>query len=387
VVRILGSIIDFIQKVADLREIRARLERALEHARLARRVAQLEQEIEPRELIGESIRMREVKEFVAAAAREGNVTVLVVGETGTGKELVARAIHACGPRREGPFVAVHIAGLPETMVESELFGHERGAYTGAHQTVAGYLERAHGGVLFLDEIDELKADIQVKLLRFLEERKITRLGGSKQIPIDIQLVSATKAPLGERVSEGRFRADLYYRLRVFEIRLPPLRERREDIPLLAVHFFKTFGGPARGVTGIAQEAMDLLCSYDWPGNVRELRNVIEAAILKATLRQHRQVEPSDLPVEIHGAIACPTSRAERSLLEEALARAELAEVERALAQTGGKKTEAWKLLGLNDRFALRRRVRRILQSHPQLAEQFPMVCAAYGGLPSKERRT
>jgi DNA-binding NtrC family response regulator len=382
----LGAV-DFIQKVADLREIKARLERALEHARLARRVAQLEQEIEPRELIGESIRMREVKEFVAAAAREGNVTVLVVGETGTGKELVARAIHACGPRREGPFVAVHIAGLPETMVESELFGHERGAYTGAHQTVAGYLERAHGGVLFLDEVDELKADIQVKLLRFLEERKITRLGGSKEIPVDIQLVSATKAPLAERVSEGRFRADLYYRLRVLEIRLPPLRERCEDIPLLAVHFFKTFGGPARGVTGIAQEAMDLLCSYDWPGNVRELRNVIEAAILKATLRQHRQVEPSDLPVEIHGAIAGPTSRAERSLLEEALARAELAEVERALAQTGGKKTEAWKLLGLNDRFALRRRVRRILQSHPQLADQFPRVREAYGGLPSKERRT
>ena len=253
--------------------------------------------------------------------------------------------------------------------------------------MAGYLERAHGGVLFLDEIDELKADIQVKLLRFLEERKITRLGGGREIPVDIQLVSATKAPLGERVSEGRFRADLYYRLRVFEIRLPPLRERREDIPLLAAHFFRKFGGPARGVTAIAQEAINLLCSYDWPGNVRELRNVIEAAILKATLRQHRQAEPSDLAVEIYRAIALPASSAERSLLEEALARAELADVERALAQTGGKKTEAWKLLGLNDRFALRRRVRRILGSHPQLADQLPRVREAYGGPSAKERRT
>jgi len=380
--------VDFVEKVADLREVRVRVERALEHARLVQRVVELEQTIiEPRELIGESQQMREVKELAAAAARDGNVTVLIEGETGTGKELVARAIHASGPRRRKPFVGVAITALPTTTVESELFGHEKGAFTGAQQARAGYFERAHGSVLFLDEIDELESNVQVKLLRFLEERVITRLGGSKEIPVDVQVVAASNDDLRRLVQEGRFRDDLYHRLRVLEIRLPPLRDRRGDIPLLVNHYFQKLGGPARGLTGVEPATMDLLCRYRWPGNVRELRNVLESAIIRAGLRKHRRVEAGDLPVELREAPAPETKpTAEDAALGEALARTELAEVERALEKTGWKKTQAWKLLGLNDRYALRRRVLRLLEDYPSLSEQFPRIRDAYRGISGRRGR-
>lgn len=373
--------VDFIEKVADLREVRVRLERALEHARLVQRVFELEQAIvEPRELIGESRQMREVKELVAAAAGDGNVTVLVEGETGTGKELVARAIHASGPRHAKPFVGVAITALPATTVESELFGHEKGAFTGAQQSRVGYFERAHGSVLFLDEIDELESNVQVKLLRFLEERVITRLGGSREIPVDVQVVAASNDDLRRLVREGRFRDDLYHRLRVLEIRLPPLRDRRGDIPLLVNHYFEKLGGPARGIAGMEPATMELLSVYRWPGNVRELRNVIESAIIKAGLRKHRGIEAGDLPAELRELpVREATGAVEDAALGEALARTELAEVERALEKTGWKKTQAWKLLGLNDRYAFRRRVLRLLEDYPNLSAQFPRVRDAYRG--------
>lgn len=383
--------VDFVEKVADLLEVRVRLARALDHARLAQRVAQLEQDlaiVEPRELIGESNEMREVRELVAAAAAGGGVTVLIHGETGTGKELVARAIHASGPRRTKPFIPVAVAALPGTMVESELFGHEKGAFTGAQQARAGYLERSQGGVLFLDEIDELESNVQVKLLRCLEERVVTRLGGSREIPVDLQVIAASNDDLRRLVQEGKFRDDLYHRLRVFEIRLPPLRDRRGDIPLLVKHYFQKLGGPARGLSGVEPAAMDLLSRYTWPGNVRELRNVIEAAILKAGLRKHTRIEAGDLPGELMETPRGETLEnpaAERAALEEALARTELAEAERALEKTGGKKTEAWRLLGLNDRYALRRRILRIMENHPGLADQFPRIVEAYGRVPRTAR--
>lgn len=383
--------VDFIEKVADLREVRIRLERALEHAHLVQRMEALEEELKivaPRELIGDSPQMREVKALVAAAAQDGNVTVLIEGETGTGKELVARAIHASGPRRSKPFVAVAIAALPATMVESELFGYEKGAFTGAQQRHIGHLERAHGGSLFLDEIDELEPSVQVKLLRFLEERVLTRLGGSKEIPVDVQIVAATNEDLGRLVREGRFREDLYHRLRVFEIRLPALRDRKSDIPLLVNHFFQKLGGPARGLSGVEPAALDLLCCYHWPGNVRELRNTIERSILKAGIAKHRRIEVGDLPAELREPATAGTSHvAEDAALEEALARTELAEIERALEKAGGKKTEAWKLLGLNDRYALRRRVLRLLENYPRLAERFPRVREAYQRTSARPRRT
>jgi two-component system response regulator AtoC len=380
--------VDFIEKVADLREVRVRLERALEHARLVQRVVELEQAIvEPRELIGESRQMREVKELVAAAAGDGNVTVLIEGETGTGKELVARAIHASGPRHAKAFLGVAITALPTTTVESELFGHEKGAFTGAQQSRAGYFERAHGSVLFLDEIDKLESNVQVKLLRFLEERVITRLGGSREIPVDVQVLAASNDDLRRLVREGRFRDDLYHRLRVLEIRLPPLRDRRGDIPLLVNHYFQKLGGPTRGIAGMEPATMELLSAYRWPGNVRELRNVIEAAIIKAGLRKHRRVEAGDLPVELRE----PPPReimatAEDAALGEALARTELGEVERALEKTGWRKTQAWKLLGLNDRYALRRRVLRLLEDYPNLSGQFPRIRDAYRGSSGRRGR-
>ncbi|MFZ5926296.1 MAG: sigma-54-dependent transcriptional regulator [Acidobacteriota bacterium] len=383
--------VDFVEKVADLREIRARLERALEHAHLVHRMEALEEELRivaPRELVGDSPQMREVKALVAAAAQDASITVLIEGETGTGKELVARAIHASGPRRSKPFVAVAIAALPATMVESELFGYEKGAFTGAERRHIGHLERAHGGVLFLDEIDELEPSVQVKLLRFLQERVLTRLGGAGEIPVDVQIVAATNEDLRRLVQEGKFREDLYHRLRVFEIRLPALRDRRNDISLLVNYFFQKLGGPARGLSGIEPAASDLLCRYRWPGNVRELRNTMERAILKAGIAKHRRIEVSDLPAELKEPAAADTPYvAEDAALEEALARTELAEVERALEKAGGKKTEAWKLLGLNDRYALRRRVLRLLENYPSLADQFPRVRAAYPSTSARPSRT
>jgi len=381
---------DFVEKGRGLAALRVRLERALEHARLEQRVAALEGELEivaPRELVGDSPQMHEVKAFVAAAAQDGNVTVLIEGETGTGKELIARAIHATGPRRSKPFIGVAVAALPGTMVEAELFGYERGAFTGAQQPRTGYFERADGSVLFLDEIDELESNVQVKLLRFLEERVITRLGGTREIPVDVQVVAASNDDLRLLVQQGRFRDDLYHRLRVLEIRLPPLRDRRDDIPLLVNHYFQKLGGPARGLAGVEPATMDLLCRYNWPGNVRELRNVLESAIIKAGLRKHRRVEAGDLPAELREPQARNTTvSVEDAALKEALARTELAEVERALEKTAWKKTQAWKLLGLNDRYALRRRVLRLLEDYPNLSAQFPRLRDAYRGSLGQRKR-
>jgi len=253
------------------------------------------------------------------------------------------------------------------------------------------IERAHGGVLFLDEIGELPPEVQVKLLRFLEERVVTRLGGKEELPVDIQVVAATNADLSRRIREGRFREDLYYRLKVAEIRVPPLRERIEDIPLLADHFLGKLGRD-RGIAALSEDALDALRRHAWPGNVRELRNALEAGVLKAGLRGRRQVEREDLPEEIRAGadrVRTPVrpgsgpleskEAAGRALpLEEALARAELEQVERALVQCGGKKTEAWKLLGLNDRFVFARRVRRLCRRFPGLVKDYPGVEAAFG---------
>lgn len=380
---------DFIQKGGDVRELKARIQKALEGARVSSRLRQIEEElaiVEPRELLGVAPALLEIKEMIAAVAREAQVSVLITGETGTGKELVARSIHASGPRSGGPFIAVAIAALPTSTVESELFGHEKGAFTDAQRQHIGLIERAHRGVLFLDEIGELSPSVQVKLLRFLEERLISRLGGQQEIPVDVQIVAATNADLPELIRSGQFREDLYYRLKVCEIRLPQLRDRGEDIPMLTEHFLAKLGR-AKGILKASPEAMDAIKRYSWPGNVRELRNALEAAVLKASLRNRQVVSVEDLPEEIR-TIGEPTKRTLPSgttragqppnPLEEALARAELVQVDDALRQVGGKKAEAWKLLGLNDRFVFTRRVRRLVSRFPDLAAEYPAVQAAFG---------
>ncbi|HYW33158.1 MAG TPA: sigma-54 dependent transcriptional regulator [Gemmatimonas sp.] len=249
-------------------------------------------------LVGESEAIRETLVQIQQIAPVSS-TVLVEGESGSGKELVARAIHRLGPRRARPFIAVNVGALPETLLESELFGHEKGAFTGAAERRLGRFELADTGTLFLDEIGEIPGSTQVKLLRVLEEREVTRVGGSASIAVDVRVVAATNRPLREHVEEGGFRADLFYRLNVLRIYLPPLRERKEDIPILVRRFVSEFSRlHDRRFHGISADAMQLLVDYPWPGNVRELRNLVESMVV---LAHGREIGPDDIPRSIRDA--------------------------------------------------------------------------------------
>jgi DNA-binding NtrC family response regulator len=246
-------------------------------------------------LIGESEALREVMVKVEQMAPVSS-TVLIEGESGTGKELVARALRALSPRRNKPFIAVNVGALPETLLESELFGHEKGAFTGAAERRLGRFELADAGTLFLDEIGEIPHATQVKLLRVLEEREFTRVGGTASISVDVRVIAATNRPLREHVEEGSFRTDLYYRLNVLSIYLPPLRERRSDIPILVRRFIRDLSAQHdRPFPGLSAEAMALLVEYAWPGNVRELRNLVESMVV---LSHGKEIRPEDLPRQI-----------------------------------------------------------------------------------------
>ncbi|HMH26658.1 MAG TPA: sigma-54 dependent transcriptional regulator [Gemmatimonadaceae bacterium] len=257
-----------------------------------RRVLDRKRLTEATGLIGQSEAIGEVLLKIEQIAPVSS-TVIIEGESGTGKELVAQAIHKLSPRRGKPFIAVNAGALPESLIESELFGHEKGAFTGAAERRIGRFELADEGTLFLDEIGEIPPSTQVKLLRVLEERKLTRVGGTAQIPINVRVVAATNRPLRESVEEGRFRADLYYRLNVLSMYMPPLRERPEDIPLLVRTFIKEFSSQHdRPFHGISAEAMQILMTYPWPGNVRELRNLVESMVV---LAPGREIGPDDIP--------------------------------------------------------------------------------------------
>ncbi|HJU64688.1 MAG TPA: sigma-54 dependent transcriptional regulator [Gemmatimonadaceae bacterium] len=274
-------------KPVDLDEIVAGVRRILDRRRLSQLTG----------LIGESEGMREVLVKIEQMAPVSS-TVLIEGESGTGKELVARAFHRLGPRRGKPFIAVNIGALPETLVESELFGHEKGAFTGAAERRLGRFELANGGTLFLDEIGEATPSAQVKLLRVLEQREIMRVGGTQPLRVDVRVVAATNRSLREQVEEGTFRPDLYYRLNVLSIYLPPLRERREDIPLLVRRFINEHTAEHdREFHGISSDAMQILMDYSWPGNVRELRNLVESMVV---LSPGREITADDIPREIRG---------------------------------------------------------------------------------------
>jgi DNA-binding NtrC family response regulator len=291
-------------------------------------------------LLGDSKAMGALRERVAAVARR-DVTVLVLGETGTGKELVARAIHAASARSTGPFVALSCAAVPESLQDSELFGHERGAFTGAHARRAGRFEQANGGTLFLDEVGELSPSMQSKLLRVLQERTFNRVGGSSEIPTDIRVVAATHRDLREEVRLGRFRADLFFRLSVFEVTLPPLRERGGDIGLLARHFAAALG---QGPVVLSEEALDQLARYPWPGNVRELRSAIEHALVLAS---EGRIDVAHLPASISvGAPPPPEESAPASSAREAVAQVERALLVRALADANGNASAAMRQIGM-----------------------------------------
>lgn len=332
-------------------ELEMRIARAVRGQALEAENVALKQQLETRygleNIIGQSPAMQEVFETVQLVA-PARSTVLILGESGTGKELIAKAIHRLSPRARQPMVTVHCAGLPATLIEGELFGHEKGAFTGAHERRIGRVEQAQGGTLFLDEIGEIDASTQVKLLRFLGERTFERLGSSKTLTSDVRLVAATNKNLAEMVKAGTFREDLYFRLRYVVIHLPSLRERRADIPLLVQAFLKKSAHEnGKNVREITHEAMALLEEYPWPGNVRELEATIESAVV---LCRTEKVTPRDLPLNIRenrsefaSAPAAPLTQA------QTVHEAEKQLIIRALKETGGNRTLAAKRIGVSRR--------------------------------------
>ncbi len=289
------------------------------------------------DIIAKSSKMQRLIELIKVVGKS-NATVLITGESGTGKELVARAIHSQSNRHNKPFIAVSCAALPESLLESELFGHEKGSFTGAYAQKKGKFEFANGGTLFLDEIGEMSANIQVHLLRVLEEKEFTRVGGNEPIKVDVRVISATNKDLRKAIEKQKFREDLYYRLNVVNIELPPLRERKEDIPLLAEHFLNKFTSENRKeITGFSSDAMEFLLNYDWPGNVRELENAIERAVI---LARDSLITIDDLPQE------------NLSLAYSTTTRKNLKEVEKEhilniLRETGDNYSEAARILGVS----------------------------------------
>lgn len=284
---------DYITKPFDIEELKIIADKALESRDLKIENRRLQTEVEDRysfdNIIGKSKEMRDIYGIIQQIA-ERNSTVLIHGESGTGKELVARAIHYNSLRKNKPFVAVNCAAIPETLIESELFGHEKGAFTDAQTRRIGHFELAHEGSLFLDEISELSLPTQAKILRALQEREFIRVGGAKMVTVDVRLISATNKNLEELMSRGMFRSDLFYRINVVPMTIPPLRQRKEDIPLLVQHFLEKHAGP--GQKKISPEAMDILVAYDWPGNVRELENIIERVVV---LSCADTIGPNELP--------------------------------------------------------------------------------------------
>lgn len=274
---------DFIEKPFDNDKFLLTVERALNFQEIRNELNHLKEQQNDRfsfgQIIGNSAKLQQVMAQVRKVA-DTNVTVLVLGESGVGKELVSRAIHHYSSRKEKPLVTVNCGAIPLTLIESELFGHEKGAFTDAKEMRTGTFEKADGGTLFLDEIGELPPDAQVKLLRVLEEKSVTHIGGKKEIPVDVRIIAATNRNLEERVRQGTFRLDLLYRLNIFTINIPSLRERREDIPMLVDHFIAKYNKILNlSVKNISQEAIDQLCSYDWPGNIRDLENAIQSAMI------------------------------------------------------------------------------------------------------------
>jgi two-component system response regulator AtoC len=287
---------DYINKPFDVEELMLLAEKALESRDLKIENRRLQEEVAERyrfdNIIGKSKEMREIYSTIRQIA-EKNSTVLIHGESGTGKELVARAIHYNSLRKDKPFVAVNCAAIPETLIESELFGHEKGAFTDAQSRRIGHFELAHQGTLFLDEVSELSLPTQAKILRSLQEREFVRVGGMKTISVDVRLISATNKNLEEMMARGEFRSDLYYRINVVPLTIPPLRKRKEDILLLVQHFLDKHAAP--GKKNISPGAMDILVAYDWPGNVRELENIIERIVV---LTNVETISPNDLPATL-----------------------------------------------------------------------------------------
>ncbi|MBM4330091.1 MAG: sigma-54-dependent Fis family transcriptional regulator [Deltaproteobacteria bacterium] len=349
---------DYITKPFQMDELVLTVKKSLENRLLKKEVMRLKKEIESRyqfhNLVGKSYPMQSIYGLIERISNTSS-NVLLTGESGTGKELVAKAIHYNGCRKEGPFIAVNCAAIPETLIESELFGYKKGAFTDAKADKKGLISKAHEGTLFLDEITEMPYTLQAKLLRVIEDKEVRPLGGTSSYSIDVRIISASNRDIKFLIQEGRFREDLFYRLKVIDIELPPLRQRREDIPLLIQHFIKKINNDLKKkISGVSEEALKIILNYSWPGNVRELENVMERAI---TLSQQEIILPEDLPtLMIQGA--------DGNLIEKALGekytmdQLEKEYIRRVLIEVGGNKTRAAEILSL-DRKTLYRKLQEL----------------------------
>jgi len=337
---------DYLTKPVKPQELVHRVRKAMERQSMAMEIARLHSQLNEgvgmADMIGRCPEMRRVFEKIEMVA-DTNSTVLIIGESGTGKELVARAVHTKSPRRRKPFLPVNCAAIPETLIESELFGHEKGAFTGASARREGLFEAARGGTLFIDEIGEMQIGLQSKLLRAIENKKIMRVGSTHEVDVDIRLIAATNRDLEKRVAQGEFREDLYYRLKVVVLRLPPLRERRDDIPLLIRYFIDQLAQENnRPVKDVSHEALMALQAYDWPGNVRELRNTLESVIV---LSLKNQIGLDDLPPHISGA------KPVQSVIQPGMTMEEIEKeaIRRTLQQHGGHRGRTAENLGISVR--------------------------------------
>jgi len=337
---------EYLTKPFDLEELKLSIEKALQYRDLAAEVERLREEIDKEYdvegIVASDGRMLDILETVRKVAPT-SATVVIYGESGTGKELIARAIHNLSDRATKPFVSVSAGALPETLLESELFGYEKGAFTGAMTPKPGRFEMANGGTLFLDEIGDISAATQVKLLRVLQERRFERLGGTRSIEVDVRIVAATNRDLQQLIADGDFREDLFYRLNVVPVTLPPLRQRASDIPLLVAHFLEKY--KAGGKT-FSADAMEALVNYQWPGNIRELENTVERLVI---LTHSEEIGLDDLPAEVRAGIGAVDRGAACYVLPEDgvnLEEVELDLVRQALDRTGGSAPKAAKLLGL-----------------------------------------
>ncbi|HEV8674705.1 MAG TPA: sigma-54 dependent transcriptional regulator [Methylomirabilota bacterium] len=340
---------DYVTKPFDEDEILPLVRRAIEKRALDREVVYLRAELARQqdfeELVGRAPQMQRLYQLIESVAR-APVTVLIVGESGTGKELIARAIHRQGPFRDGPFVPVNVAAIADGLLESELFGHEKGAFTGAFQKKLGKFELAHGGTLFLDEIASLRVDLQPKILRALQEREIERVGGTRRLKIDVRVVAATNADPKRAIQAGTLREDLYYRLNVVQIVVSPLRERREDVPLLVEHFVRKYNRQFhKQIAGVAPAALEILQRYWWPGNVRELQNIIERAV---ALGDGPVIEPRDLPLDLMLPDTRGSSQSgDDTPLKEARDQFERQLILQVLERVQWNRSEAARLLGMH----------------------------------------
>ena len=344
---------DYVTKPLDPEDITLKVSKALSHHRAEQENERLREQHEeitrPNELVGNSAPMRRMMDAIETVGPT-DTSVLITGESGTGKELVARAIHYSSPRRYHPLEVIHCGALTETLLESELFGHEKGAFTGAQYRKQGKFEIAEGGTVFLDEIGDISLKTQTDLLRVLQEHEIARVGGNQQIKVDFRCVAATNKPLEQLVEEGRFRPDLFYRLNVFRIELPALRERREDIPLLADHFIRKFSKEMnKRIVRIAPSAMFLLQQHNWPGNIRELENAIERAMVVA---QETELRENDFMLKAKGAGATTNGFESRTLDD-----IEKTHILRTLEECGGNQTRAAEVLDI-DRVTLHHKLKK-----------------------------